>query len=170
MIDVTKPLVTRKGKAVVVLTTEGPDKDFPIVGHLVGSSTMRLWNTDGFVKGKNRTFDLEKATPCDPFTTEVTDGHGRVMLRLLVVPEDNKVIVEKADCNLEKEGVNLLENPVYHIPADTTFHASPATQPLQQTPVPKGHFIKEKPRPAGGLATAFYNSLKNGNGIDIQEG
>lgn len=162
MIDVSKPLVTRKGKVVVVLTTEGPDKDSPIVGHLVGSSTMRMWNQEGIFKGKNREFDLENATPCDPFTTEVTDGYGRVMLRLLVVPEDNKVIVEKADCVLEKDGVNLLDKVV--------FHASPATQPLHQTPMYNGNPVKDKPRPAGGLATAFYNSLKNGSGVDIQEG
>lgn len=162
MIDVSKPLVTKKGKAVVVLTTEGPDKDFPIVGHLVGSSTMRMWSREGIFRGKNREFDLENATPCDPFTTEVTDGHGRVMLRLLVVPEDNKVIVEKVDCVLEKDGVNLLEK--------MSFHATPATQPLHQPPMYSGNPIRDKPRPAGGLATAFYNSLKNGNGMDIQEG
>lgn len=162
MIDVSKPLVTRKGKAVVVLTTEGPDKDFPIVGHLVGSSTMRLWSQEGAFKGKNREFDLENAKPCNPFTTEVTDGYGRVMLRLLVVPEDNKVIVEKVGCILEKDGVNLLDK--------TVFHASPATQPFHQPPMYNGNPVKDKPRPEGGLATAFYNSLKNGNGMDIQEG
>lgn len=162
MIDTTKPIVTKKVKPVVVLTTEGPDKDFPIVGHLVGSSTMRMWSREGAFKGKNREFDLENAKPCNPFTTEVTDGHGRVMLRLLVVPEDNKVIVEKTGCILEKEGVNLLEK--------MTFHASPATQPLHQNPMYSGNPVKDKPRPAGGLATAFYNNLNNGNNMDIQEG
>lgn len=148
MIDVKKPIITRKGKPVTILTTTGPDKNFPIVGHLVGSSTMRSWNEYGVSKGKNREFDIENTTPCDPFTTEVTDGHGRVMLRLLVVPEYNEVVVKDVDCNLVYNGKEVIQKGV-PIPVErltNPIYATPATKPMVE----------------GSLANAFYNQIKGG--------
>ena len=143
MIDVKKPIITRKGKPVTILTTTGPDKHFPIVGHLVGSSTMRSWNEDGVCKGKNRAFDIENATPCDPFTTEVTDGFGRVMLRLRVVPEDNEVVIEDVNCHLMYNGRGVIQKGV-NVPSGRTTTPT-ATKPME-----------------GSLANAFYNQIKGG--------
>lgn len=142
-IDFNKPVVTKKGKLVSILTTDGPDKEFPIVGNIEGSTTLRCWDADGVFKGKNRAFDLENTTPCAPFTTEVTDGHGRVMLRLFVVPEDNKVVIEKEDCILMYEGRDVLNG---HIPPRNYSSA----QPVDRTK--KSHL-------PGDLASAFFNSI-----------
>lgn len=146
MLDFNKPIVTKKGKSVVVLTTSGPDKNFPVVGHLRGSTTMRSWSLDGVSKGSNRSLDLENAKPCDPFTTEVTDGHGRVMLRLLVIPEDNEVVIEYVDCNLVYNGKEVIQKGIPVVRSTNHTYAPSATKPMVE----------------GSLANAFYNQIKGG--------
>lgn len=47
MIDLNKPVQTVYGKRVRILSTEGPNKHYPIVGYAEGSTALMTWTTDG---------------------------------------------------------------------------------------------------------------------------
>jgi hypothetical protein len=47
MIDFDKPVQTRDGRRVTILTVEARDKDYPILGYVGEDTDLACWSTEG---------------------------------------------------------------------------------------------------------------------------
>ena len=57
-LDLTKPVQTRDGQPVKIITTEGRYPEFPIVGYIGSSEYLELWALDGSNRMTRRCDDL----------------------------------------------------------------------------------------------------------------
>lgn len=58
--DLTKPLQTRDGRTVRILCTDGPEKCFPVVGFVDGSSSPIMWTLSGYWRhGSDKAYGLD---------------------------------------------------------------------------------------------------------------
>ncbi|MCK9530393.1 MAG: hypothetical protein M0R77_07505 [Gammaproteobacteria bacterium] len=145
MIDFNKPVQTIKGKPVIVITTNGPDQNFPIVGHIKNSEVIRSWNLYGKLRKGSESFNIQNAPPLDDFVVDIVDGNGRLMANVKVMPEENRISVET------KEGISLYKNGKSVNEVAIKRESAPA------------------PVPEGDLASAFFKQFSS-NGRILDDG
>ncbi len=56
MIDLSKKWQTEFGHSVILLSGDGPDREYPIVGYLVGETRLLCFSREG--EGLHQNFDL----------------------------------------------------------------------------------------------------------------
>lgn len=101
-LDFSRALRTYQNKLVTIITTNGPDKEKPIVGSVEGEKEIFIWNKCGI--NHKREYDLEYTPVREKYYISVTesgttfheDFAGLVMypnvLAQLIVDPSNKIV------------------------------------------------------------------------------
>ena len=106
-LDFSKPLEVEGGSSVRIISTTGPDKDYPIIGCIEGDTHILTWDKHGLCKGyASGEYDLFYAPPKEKYYATVTTdcvSYGEfqelelfpnVMAQLIVDPENKKVRIQ----------------------------------------------------------------------------
>lgn len=138
-IDFNKPVQTKDGKYVTILTSDGPDASFPVVGYVEGRKAVLTWDMDGVPKTGGTKWELEQAPDYERYSISLTEGEGGrgADIAKVIVDPENKTIAVRPKNGWKVEGQNINR---------------PDTKREEATPA----------EAAGGLANLFYNDVLMG--------